>query len=104
MIKKYFYWGPARNSQKHFRESRPFLMRSTRHSLRRRYAIIIFIIMQEKRKTKKQKFKMTTEKTRLDFIIPVKMKRALELYCNKTGQTMTTTIMRAIRELIKYRE
>jgi hypothetical protein len=53
---------------------------------------------------KKSKFKQTTEKTRLDFIIPAKMKRALEIYCNKTGQTMTTVVMRSIRELIKYRE
>jgi hypothetical protein len=69
------------------------------------YAIIIFFSRPMKTKAKKKsKFKQTTEKTRLDFIIPVKMKHALELYCNKTGQTMTTTIMRAIRELIKYRE
>jgi len=67
-------------------------------------AIIIFHYMQNKKTDKKQKFKMTTEKTRLDFIIPVKMKRALERYCNQTGQTMTTTIMRAIRELIKFQE
>ena len=68
-------------------------------------AIIIFYIMSMKTKAnKKSKFKQTTEKTRLDFIIPVKMKHALELYCNRTGQTMTTVIMRAIRELIKFRE
>jgi hypothetical protein len=60
--------------------------------------------MQEKKKAKKKKFKMTTEKTRLDFIIPQKMKNALEVYCNRTGQTMTTALMRAIRELINYRE
>jgi hypothetical protein len=60
--------------------------------------------MARKKKVRRKKLKLKTPKTRLDFIIPVRLKSALVQYCNATGQTMVTAIVRAIRELIDYKE
>jgi hypothetical protein len=54
--------------------------------------------------TLKKRFKLRTPKQRLDVRIPKGLKRALEEYCDRTGQGQTTAIVRAIKELIKYKD
>jgi hypothetical protein len=52
----------------------------------------------------KKRFRLRTPKQRLDVRIPEALKRALEEYCDRTGQGQTVAIIRAIKELIKYKD
>jgi hypothetical protein len=56
------------------------------------------------KKKKTPRFKLKTPKRRLDLWIPDDLKSALKDYCHKTGQGLTDAVLRAIRELIHYKE